>query len=359
MTFVIRTSERGALKHCQQKWYWSQVDGLRPLRSANPLWFGSAIHEALAQWYKPGSTRGQHPAEFFEAYLGDEDRQMRVSNDEEEAEYISAKELGVEMLRNYVDTYGIDENWDVIATEEKFRVWFKHPETGKRWFQYVMTWDGIYRDRRTGEIWLMEHKTAAALGQLFLMLDDQAGSYWALATPLLRKRGILGPKEELAGIMYNFLRKQKKDTRPVNAEGLACNNPQKKHYLEALDHLPHVRQAMKLEELAAIAEEHSITVLGEVSKVQPTALFERVPVYRTRQQREIMVERIRQEAFYVEGLRNGTLPVTKNPGRECGWCPFSRMCILHEAGEDWESFRDTEFKVEDPYAVYEKEVKAA
>lgn len=361
--FTMRTSERSSLKKCAQQWYWSQVDGIRPLRDANPLWFGSAIHEALAQWYKPGFERGMHPSEFFEEYLGDADRQMRVTNEDEEAEYISAKALGIEMLKNYVDFYGADRRWDVVATEEKLSAVFKHPDTGKKWFRYVMTWDGIYRDAETGELWLMEHKTAAALGQLFLALDDQAGSYWALATPLLRRRGVLGPKEELAGIMYNFLRKQKKDTRPVNERGQATNKPEKKHYIEALGATdPATLKSMsklKLEDLAAMAEHNNVTVLGDVSKIQPGPLFERTPVYRSRSQREMMLQRIRDEAFYADAYRSGTLPVVKAPGRDCSWCPFSRMCQLHEAGEDWESFRDTEFKIVDPYKVYENEVKAS
>lgn len=358
--FVMRTSERSSLKKCPQQWYWSQVDGLRPLRDANPLWFGSAVHEALAQWYQPGLARGVHPAEFFENYLGEADRQMRVTNDDEEAEYISAKALGIEMLNNYVDFYGQDERWNVIATEEKLSADFKHPATGKKWFRYVMTWDGIYRDADTGECWLMEHKTAAALGQLFLPLDDQAGSYWALATPLLRRRGILGPKEELAGIMYNFLRKQKKDVRPVNAQGLATNKPEKKHYLAALSEISgmSVSAKDKVEDLAALAQKAGLTVLGEVSKIQPAALFERTPVYRSRSQRATMLQRIRDEASFAEAYRAGTLPVVKAPGRDCSWCPFVKMCQLHEAGEDWESFRDTEFRKTDPYAVYEDQVKS-
>lgn len=365
MPMEIRTSERSSLKKCAQQWFWSQVEGLEPKHTANALWFGSAVHEALAQWYQPGTTRGREPAEvFLESLEGN--RSIPVDSDEDQLKYVDARELGVAMLNNYRATYGLDEAWEVIATEttsavllpQRARTVFgvKLPRQ-PRAIRYNMTFDGVYRDTRTNEIWLMEHKTAAGIRVDHLPLDDQAGSYWAFASDVLRKRGVLKPGEEIAGIMYNFLRKALPDERPKNARGVYTNKPTKQHYLDALvgPKFAHVRQNMKVEELAAIAAAAGITVVGDESKNQPAPYFERVPVYRSRSERKKMLERIQDEAFFAQAYRDGNLPITKAPDRDrCSYCQFKEMCKLDESGDkhEVEVFKTTMYNVRNPYEVY-------
>lgn len=358
----MRTSERGSLKRCAQQWYWAQVEGLRPNREANPLWFGSAVHEGLAAWYLPGKARGPHPAETFEKFL-EGNRQMVVTNEEQEIEYVDARALGIDMLERYVELYGKDESWDVIATEQKGAVVLPRPEmqifgrtrpSVAKWLRYNFTWDGVFRDEADGQIWLMEHKTAAAISTLHLWNDDQAGSYWAIASRTLVKQGVLKPGEEIVGIRYNFLRKALKDERPQNADGLYTNKPVKQHYIEAIG--GGVSEKMTLKDLETTAETLGLVVLGDISKSQPPAYFHREDVYRTRAERETQIVRIQEEALFSEAYRKGYLPVTKAPSRDCSWCKYNRMCELDESGdkEAVEDFKDTMFHVEDPYLVYQK-----
>lgn len=367
-TIEIRTSERRSLKRCQQKWYWSFMEGLTPIRDSNPLWFGSAVHEALAEWYQLGTKRGTHPSETFSKYL-EGNRSIIVPNgyEDEEKEYVDARELGISMLNNYVRTFGTDPDWDVIATEQPFRIVIKHPDGFN--IRYVGTWDGVYRDRTTGLIWLMEHKTAASLNPTHLPIDDQAGSYWAVASQILIKCGVLKKGEEIAGIMYNFLRKQKWDARPQNEQGLRTNKPQKKHYIEAImnyvgEDAPADEMAdwekdlpkMSLPELEEQAQTFDLTVLGEVSSTQPAAYFERIPVYRTRAERTRMIQRIKDEATYIHAYRTGVpgYPITKNPTWNCSWdCEFFRLCQLNESGDEYEEeFKASQFKVRNPYEAH-------
>lgn len=367
----MRTSERRSLKHCAQQWFWSTVEELRPNRAANPLWFGSAFHVALAEWYLPGLERGPHPVETFENFL-DEERTMLITNDEEEQEYVDARELGVDMLTRYVDHYGKDEQWYVIATEHAGNIVLPRPEMrifGKtrprmeRWLRYHYTWDGIFRDLEDGQLYLMEHKTAASIASpaSYLPLDDQAGSYWAIAGHELRKQGILKKDEEIVGIRYNFARKALGDDRPKNADGLYTNKPLKAHFAEALtahtgrDNLNGKPwEKMTLEVLSAHAERAGLVVLGEVSKLQPPPYFERIDVYRSRHERRTQFRRIQEEAVFSEAYRKGYLPITKTPTRDCSWCPFNRMCELDEQGdqEAVEVFKETMYHRESPYEVY-------
>lgn len=365
----MRTSERGSLKRCPQQWYWSQVEGLRPNTEASPLWFGSAVHEALAAWYLPGLKRGPHPAETFEAVL-EGDRSVRINDEGDEELFVNARELGVDMLERYVEEYGKDESWDVIATEHagnvilprRNRVVFGHrlPDV-QRWLRYNFTWDGVYRDLADGQIKLMEHKTAASISVEHLPLDDQAGSYWAIASRILEKNGVLKPGEEIVAIEYNFLRKAMRDERPKNDAGFYTNKPQKVHYIEALTAVGAGEEAglkkLTIPELELLAEGNGLVVLGDQSARQPPAFFERHTVYRSRAERRTQIERIKDEALLAEAYRNGHLPIVKAPDRQhCNWCPFKRMCQLHESGdmEAVEAFKETMYHVEDPYSVYQK-----
>lgn len=370
---IMRTSERRKLKRCEFAWEWGYHQRLKPHRDSNPLWFGQAVHLALADWYMPGKQRGPHPAVTFAQSL-DDGRVDRVNPEfeSEMEEFTEHYEMGVDILNRYVDTFGEDPEWECIQPEMKIRIWIPHPidKDNKRWLLYVGTIDGVFRyigeskgDLVEGSIWLFEHKTAASIQVMHLPLDDQAGSYWAFAGVVLKKRGILKEGEEIDGIMYNFLRKAKDDPRQKNADGLYCNKPVKQDYLEQMtavaamyDDFKTISAKMKVEELAEIARKNDFEIFGEPSKVQPAPYFERIPVFRSRAERKTMLNRIQAEGLRKETFESDRplLPIVKNPTKDCSWdCEFYRMCQLHEAGGDWEEFRDAMFKEWNPYGEHE------
>lgn len=331
MIQMLRTSERGSFKECPQKWQWGNNEGLAAKRDSNPLWFGQGIHIALAEWYQKGKARGPHPADTWEDFCADEERFIPTEYDEDERKYVEAKALGEAMMEGYVEKYGEDDHWDVIATEQTFRLLIAdpryRPEPGgklKALVRYVGTFDGVYRDLGTGEIFLMEHKTAAGIMTDHLPLDDQAGSYWYVATRVLRKQGLIGPRESIAGIMYNFMRKALPDDRPTNEKGEALNKD------------------------------------GSVSKRQSPPNFLREPVWRSSGERKTMERRIQDEALHMEAMRNGTLPIYKRPTRDCSWrCEFYKMCLLHEAGADVEEYKEAVYRKRDPYGDHRENRKSA
>ena len=356
----MRTSERGDLGRCAQKWAWRHIEQLESNRAANPLWFGSAVHEALAAWYLPGLERGPHPVETFNKFLEGE-RSVIVTSEEEEIEYVDARALGVDMLTRYVEKYGKDESWFVVATEMKGKVILPRPEMKifgrvrpsiQRWLRYHFTWDGVYRDLKDDQLKLMEHKTAASIVTSHLPLDNQAGSYWAVASQVLEKMGVLKQGEEIVEITYNFLRKAMADTRPRNADGHYTNKPVKQHFVDAIgEGLTGKETLVRLQE---IADELGIEVLGDVSKSQPPEYFERHPVYKTQAERETQIRRIQDEALFSEAYRKGFLPIVKSPSRDCGWCQFSKMCEMDESGdkEAVEMLKEVQFHTASPYEVY-------
>jgi hypothetical protein len=313
---MVRTTERRMFAQCRQRWWWTFVECLQPIDAAAPLKFGDIVHQALALYYKPGKRRGPHPAKSFIQVLDEqfEDFGFKDSN----GIWTEARDLGVEMLTNYVDRWGKDSHIEVISPEMPAEV-DVYNSKGKYVCTYVLKFDAVIRDLNNGQLGLFEHKTAKAISTSHLPLDEQGGTYWTFATPWLRAQGILGPSDEIKFILYNFLRKGKKDDRPTNEHGQALNKN------------------------------------GSVSKNQPSKLFLRQPIYRSEHDRESTLSRVRAQSWEMGKARQGKLPIYKNPAgqfpdQHCNTCAFRDMCELHETGGDWETIRDLTMTHWEPYA---------
>lgn len=317
---IIRTSERRTFKECQQKWWWAWREGLKPKRENKlPLWIGTGIHLALEKWYcGPGLKRGPHPAETWEQYVGGEEWAVNAASGYEK-NWIDAKELGIAMLEGYIEKYGRDESWDIIAPEQTFQVTIETP-AGRKQALYVGTFDLVYFDLEDETYKLADHKTAASIRTDHLPLDDQAGSYWALAGPVLEDAGYKLKGGHISAITYNFLRKAMPDDRDEDDAGRKLNKN------------------------------------GTVSKRQPAPLFHREIVERTARERSTQIRRISNEAKWMAAARRSPDSITKNPTRDCpNMCQFHTMCLIHEkGGSDWKDYRDAMFRVEDPYSDHRK-----
>jgi Zierdtviridae exonuclease len=317
---TLTTSERKLFHRCQQAWWWKYRMGLNLKGdTADALWFGIGVHIALAAWYQEGIRRGPHPAETFSNWCGEEIREIRASREEWDdlPKYEDALELGVAMLDSYVKEYGHDENWDVIYTEQPFKV--RVNWRGADIVNFMSAWDLVFRDLADGQIYLGEHKTASQISTAYLALDPQAGIYWALASQVLRAKGILPSGARINGIQYNFLRKTKGDDRPRDDEGRYLN----------LD--------------------------GSVSKRQPLPAFIREVIERQPSELRAELDELADEVEVMEGIRHGDLPVTKNRTWECPRCEFFNMCQLHQhGGEKWREIARSSFTTIDPYARYTK-----
>jgi hypothetical protein len=65
-------------------------------------------------------------------------------------------------------------------------------------------------------------------------------------------------------------------------------------------------------------------------------------------------KRIRAEGWTMNRMRQGKLPVFKNPTKDCRWeCEFVSMCELHEMGGDWQSYAELELGTWQPYSDHE------
>lgn len=359
----VRNSERGTMNKCPQQWEWAWEDGLRPKETPNALWFGTGIHLALADYYRPGRKRSKDFIDVWDNYADEEAMYMRVEiGGLDEEQFIEARELGRTMLINYHKIYGGDKNWNVVATEQSFdvRIPFNepHPVYGSH-FILNGTFDGVYFDEDDKQFKLMEHKTAKSISVRHLPMDNQAGTYWAVAYTVGRDQGWLPKGKTIKEITYNFLRKGVPDDRPKDAQGYATNKPLKAHYIEALDLDPQQAKA-PLTQMQEWADKLGVVVLGDRSKNQPPPLYERHAVKKDARQRKQQINRIKDEIDLMILYRDGGLRITKSPSRDtCSFCSFNEMCELHERMSNWDDFRDHVMRATDPYEDHKKSAGVA
>jgi hypothetical protein len=374
---TLRTSERRSLGTCPQQWWWSWREGLVPKGRSGPnhFWFGIGVHEALAAWYcGPGTKRGPHPAETWQRFVNGDIEYIKTQDATEEdvAQYTDALTLGTIMLTGYVDLYGRDEHMDVIQPEQTFAMDIPWPDRQDVYevdsgsesallTRYVGTYDLVYRDLRTGWLVLEEHKTAKSISVDHLPMDNQGGSYWAMASQTLRAKGLIGPKERLRGIEYNYLRKGLPDIRPTDAQRYATNKPIKADYIAAITEGAQGRPIFGVDTKASLAhlereaDRLGLIVLGKRSAVQPAPLYMRHMVHRTSAERTTQLRRIQDEAVLAQLYRDGRIPITLNPSDwNCRGCPHKAMCELKERGGNWEDFKRFQYTVRDPYADHRK-----
>jgi hypothetical protein len=345
---MLRTSERSTFKRCHWKWWWEFEEVLKPKTDVPPLRFGSLIHKALADFYIPGVKRGPHPAARFRYHYDQELRLQesfgfKVPDVEDDEVWREAGELGEAMLDNYVDRYGADDEWEVLVTEQAFqqvvpKPWSidpNHPasaQTLEPWFIYVGILDGIWRNRRTKKISIVDHKTAKAINVMYLSLDSQATAYWTWGLDWIYEQGLLRPREKPAGMMYNHLRKAMPDPREYEI----VNG--KKVYLN-LD--------------------------GSYSKKQPAPYFVRTPIYRDWHEREAAREQVYAEFADIEMIQTGReddkdgnlhappAGAYKNQGQfTCPGCWLFDVCELHEIGGDWKEMMAHTTREWEPYDAH-------
>jgi len=335
---------------------------LTPQREKGALVFGTLVHEALAVYYPPGVKRGPHPAKTFERIYQQEKR--RFDQWDEEDNRIDALELGVAILENYVNEYGDDDHIDIIAPEIPLSV--DVFDVGGR---YLCTWVGrgdaafinLARSTRSRLcVGLLEHKTAKTVPTSVSIISgygEQGNSYNWASSLVFQEQGLIPKNAQIDHVLFNWLKKQVPSSKPRNAEGHVLNKPSKDALLAKADELGlFVAKKPTVDLLTVALEEAGVDTaqLGEPSKRQPSPLLLRDTLDYGAVQHEMLGTRIRQEAKEMRLVRQGKLPIYKNPTKDCDWdCPFKEACELHEMGGDWESVLELEFDTWNPYSDHD------
>lgn len=300
---LLSTSERSLFKKCRWAYQWPFMKRLEPTVAAPALRFGTLVHLALEKRHPPGVKRGPHPAATFRKLYDQEIKlAYKYGFRDEDNKWQEAGELGEAMMNNYVDTYGDDEEWRVIASEQVFTVPIIDPDTGREIAKFASILDGIWINRFDKRIIIVDHKTAGTISTKHLFMDEQASAYWAYGVDWLYENGILKPNQKLKEIMFNFMLKSPPDPRPTDSMGRSLNQD------------------------------------GSISQKQPAPRFLRYASLRDQYDRDMLKRRVADEVKEIKAVRRGKLALLKSPSPiNCATCSVRDLCELHETGHDFEA----------------------
>lgn len=205
--YEIHITDVKTFLQCRRRWAWSSNVRMNLQPNVTPIFYavGKAVHEGLAHMYETGELA----EDVFTRTLDDERKDFEKITgplwEEEQTKYDEARVLGVGMMANYRKTVrdeGLDDDWEPVATEMSFSVPIL-TENGTPSSRVYLAgrFDGIFRRKSTGELWLREYKTSAREPDArWLEMDYQPVIYsWAA-------QQILG--QPIAGIHYRFLMKR-------------------------------------------------------------------------------------------------------------------------------------------------------
>lgn len=179
---MIRTvsySQISSFRQCPLKWQLQKLEGLVPPVEHPRRALGTAWHSALEAHYaafRRNDDEGR-PRNLIEAYAEVDYAIERAGVDAETAEALRW------MYDGYVELYGDDADWEILAIEHEFSV--PLARIGGVSYHYHGFIDLIVRERSTGNIYIVDHKSSRgkdatkAAWQRESDLDDQFSGYQA------------------------------------------------------------------------------------------------------------------------------------------------------------------------------------
>jgi hypothetical protein len=157
---LLTVSRLRTWRDCKRRHQLVYLKGWRPRREDEAISFGRLVHEGLERWWK--AAPGKRLADALAAISG------RAQD--------AFQEVAVrELLSGYDARWGAAMGeYNVLAVEATFTAPLLNPETGaaSRTFLLAGKVDGIVRERATGRVMLLEHKTTAE------PIEDPTATYW-------------------------------------------------------------------------------------------------------------------------------------------------------------------------------------
>jgi len=329
---------------CRQRWYWQSPlrCHLQPAGTPPALFLGQGVHVALDKYYQTPKPRdSRYAAEVLKKWCIDRATKIQEYTGRlwhQERDMINDMyALGAVMLEHYhLWAEPLDEYLEVIETESRFCLDVPTPDNDPKFtddihLTFAGRMDGIVRDVRTGDLYLLEFKTTSRLTNArYVMRSLQSPAYaWAAD----RLYG------DIKGVIYRFLVKkpphQLKWLAKSGRFSVAMN--QKTSYEWARRDIEQWAVANDLDPLEA-AKEYRTFLLGLHSR--GNEYFKEFIVPRTRYQ---MDNAIRAVYEYGKLMSNPDIPIFTHGGFHCSYCPFADPCSLMEQGMDYQGLLDAEY----------------
>jgi hypothetical protein len=260
-THTVSYSELDAIRQCRLKAHLAYRERWQPEEVSAALVRGKLFHSVMEAHYKRALQSLALPSPWDI---------INSAGDSDEVDTVRW------MYEGYLDCYGDDPEWEILAVEQRVEEWLPNPGRGRSAFKLKGFADLLIKDHTAGGgLFIVDHKTCRELPkQKQLDFDDQFGIY----TWLLRKQGL-----NVRGVIYNACR-----TNKLKRE-MGLNERFKRELT--------VRSDRELETMAAEA----------------LATF---------------------KSAYVKPAP-GTLPPRSPDPDRCGWrCPFGEPCLMSRKGKD-------------------------
>ncbi|WKW85432.1 Cas4 family exonuclease [Microbacterium phage Milani] len=192
---VVSYSELDTYRQCPLKWVLSYKERWSKTPDEDsPLTKGSLWHEVMEAHYLAiqAMQRGKPQDEALDDLAAKLSRLLWDGPNQS-----ANQKLIWWMYQGYLEKYGYDPDWEVLGVEVKFQARLVGPN-GPSPYIVKGKLDLVVRHRKTGKIWIIDHKSGANLPSLMdLDVDDQFGLYaW-----LLREAGI-----DVLGVIHNAAR---------------------------------------------------------------------------------------------------------------------------------------------------------
>jgi hypothetical protein len=383
----IHTSDRGTFKRCRRRWNWSS-----PMRNnyvpridmqgvSMPLWFGTGVHYALAQYYSPALKRD--PVETFNWWwqlqmhggrIGEElldlsyDRHPKLVDeatlfydvkglydlhpDPNSEIFDEHYELGLGMLKFYREYAERNDNFAVIVEEHTFSVpvidrngnifFARDPRDGVLKEVHIRgTQDAIIQDLETGQFGILEHKTAIRIDEDYhrkLEKDEQCTTYMYAAEREAKLYDL--EYEKISFVLYNALRKAYPKPPTELKNGLFSVNRQTE--CTTIDMLQDFIDSRGIQVIVD-SDEKLTGYVDYVREAGDRQFIERNHVRRNRAEIESCGERIYMEAV---DMLNPDILIYPNPTGDwsCLNCIFRAPCIATDDGSNAQMLLDDQFE---------------
>lgn len=201
---VITNSRLKSFRRCRRLHHLRYERGILPVEDRVELRFGQLIHRALEAWWIERVTDNDQRADLLRRFhaaspevndivWGSVERHPMNAAldvlDEEDDLFLRAKARAmiIGYGERWHDALGSHDDWEVLGVEDEFYAPLVNPATGEasRLWQLGGKRDILVRDRMTGEVLIVDHKTSSedlSPGSRYwrrLVMDTQISLYYA------------------------------------------------------------------------------------------------------------------------------------------------------------------------------------
>lgn len=186
---VVSYSELAAFRQCPFKHKLAYIDRWTKDKREGALARGTLWHKCMEAHYRVIMT-WQNGLPDKEPYPGEDDRLQDTALTAVAQVIAKAMDDGTAedeidlikwMYAGYVERYGLDLQWQIVAVEHPIQIPLFDPDTGRKTrFRLKARLDLVVRDRQSGRLWILDHKTHKDMpNQKDMDFEEQFGLYQA------------------------------------------------------------------------------------------------------------------------------------------------------------------------------------